>query len=86
MVKAVVKIELKEAKTKGFKTILGNLKVDGKALIVVDTLDKNVKRSSRNIQGVSLKEGRNINARDVLLNGYIVIEKDAFEKLAERLK
>ena len=86
MVKAVVKIEVKEAKTKEFKAILDNLKVDGKTLIVVDAIDENVKRSSRNIKDVSLKEGRNINARDVLLNGHLLIEKEAFEKLAERLK
>jgi len=85
-VKPIVKIELKESKTKAFKTILKALKVEGKALVVVDSLSDEVKRSSRNIKGISLKEGRNINARDVLFNEFLLIEKEALEKLVERLK
>ncbi|MDP8258884.1 MAG: 50S ribosomal protein L4 [Candidatus Aadella gelida] len=86
MIKSVVKMETVEAKTKEFKSILNALKLDGKVLVVVETLSDNVKRSSRNIKGVSLKEGRNINARDVLLNEFLLIEKEALEKLVERLK
>ncbi|MGD2279154.1 MAG: 50S ribosomal protein L4 [Candidatus Omnitrophota bacterium] len=86
MIKPVVKIEVKEAKTKEFKTIMNKLKIEGKVLVVVDVMDEGVKRSSRNIREVSLKEGRNINAEDVMLNDYLVIEKEALEKLSERLK
>ena len=85
-VKAVVKIELKLAKTKQFKAIMDNLKVEGPILVVVNAITAEVERSARNIKGVYLKEGRNINARDVLLRDNLVIEKEAFEKLAERLK
>ena len=86
MIKPVVKIKLKESKTRAFKNVLSNLKVDGKTLVVVDNMSEQVCLSARNIKKVYLKEGRNINARDVLLNEYIVIEKEALEKLAERLK
>lgn len=85
-VKAVVKIELKQPKTKQFKAIMDNLKVEGPILVVVNAITAEVERSARNIKGVYLKEGRNINARDVLLRDNLVIEKEAFEKLAERLK
>lgn len=86
MIKPVVKIDLKEAKTKEFKAVLENLKVEGKALFVVDAPSDNLKLGARNIKLVSLREGQNINARDVLLNDMIVIEKEALEKLSERLK
>jgi large subunit ribosomal protein L4 len=87
MIKAVVKIELEEPKTKRFKAILDNLKVEeAKTLVVVDKISENIKRSSRNLKRVSLKESRNINAMDVLLNKCLVIEKEALEKLTERLK
>lgn len=86
MIKATVKIELKAPKTKESKAILENLKIAGKALVVVDAMTDDVKRSFRNLKGIMLKEGKNINARDVLLNETLVIEKEALEKLAERLK
>lgn len=86
MIKPVVKIELEDTKTKGFKSVLDSLKVEGKILVVVDEISENVKLSSRNLKRVSLKKGKDINARDVLVNEFLVIEKEAFEKLAERLK
>lgn len=85
-VKAVVKIELPQPKTKQFKAILDNLKLSGKILVIVDKLSPEVKRSSGNLKNVDLKEGRNINARDVLLKENLLIEKEAFQKLTERLK
>ena len=86
VIKPIVKIEVKEAKTREFKTIIEKLKLDGKILVVVDTISKDVKLSSRNLKQVSMKEARNINAEDVLLSDYLVIEKEALEKLTERLK
>ncbi|MFH1665614.1 MAG: 50S ribosomal protein L4 [Candidatus Omnitrophota bacterium] len=86
MVKSVVKIEVKEPKTKEFKAILDNLNMEGKTLVVVDTVSRNVKLASANLKNVRLMEGRNINARDILVHDSMVIEKEAFEKLVERLK
>jgi large subunit ribosomal protein L4 len=86
MIKATIKIELGKPRTKESVNILDNLKVEGKTLIVVDKMTSNVKLSFRNIDNVDLKEGRNINARDILLNDFLVIEKEALEKLVERLK
>ncbi|MFQ5952932.1 MAG: 50S ribosomal protein L4 [Candidatus Omnitrophota bacterium] len=86
MIKPIVKIEVKEPKTKEFRTIMEKLKIEGKALVIVDKLNENVKRSSRNLKQVSLKEARNINANDVMSNDYLIIEKEALEKLSERLK
>ena len=86
MIKAVVKIELAEPKAKVSRGILDKLNVGKKTLVIVDVLSDNVKLSFRNLSGIRLMEGRNLNARDVLLHDHIVIEKEAFEKLIERLR
>ncbi len=85
-IKPVVPIELEEVKTRAFKSILDNLKIEGKTLVVIDKVNREVGYSSQNLKEITLKEGRNINARDVLLNENLVIEKDALVKLMERLK
>ncbi len=86
MIKPVVKLEMENPRTKTFKGMLEKLKTQGKTLVVVDTISDAVKLSSRNLKEVSLKEGKNVNARDVLINECVVIEKEALEKMAERLK
>jgi large subunit ribosomal protein L4 len=86
MLKLIVTIELAEPKTKEFKAIMDNLELSKKTLVVVKEITDNVKRASGNIGQISLKESRNINARDVLLSECLLIEKDAFENLVERLK
>lgn len=86
LIKPVVKIEFSEPKTKEAKCVLENLKTDGKILLVVTDMSRNTKLSFRNLKKVSLKEARNINARDILLNDCLVIEKEAFEKLVERVR
>lgn len=85
MIKPVVKLEVSEGKTKDFRSILDKLKVDGKTLVVVDGLDIKVKRSSGNLKGVTVKEASDINAMDVLLNGCLLIEKEAIESITKRL-
>ena len=71
---------------RSFNAILKNLKVEGRTLVIVDERSEEVKRSASNLKQISLKEGRSINARDVLLNDNLLIEKEALEKLSERLK
>jgi large subunit ribosomal protein L4 len=86
-IKPIVKLELKEAKTKVFKAFLAGLKLEaGKTLVVVDSPSENVKLSARNLAGVTLKNAASVNARDILLNDNLVIEKEALEKLAERVQ
>ena len=85
-VKAVVKIELEKPRTKDFRKILESLKTEGSTLVVVGGLNGNVALSARNLKKVCLREEKDLNVRDVLLNDNLVIEKEAFEKLAERLR
>lgn len=85
-VKFVDELEVEKPKTKEFKTILKSLKIDGKVLVVVSEISENIKRASSNLSHVSLKEARNINAQDILLNEYIVVEQEAFSIIIERVK
>ncbi|MFH1797849.1 MAG: 50S ribosomal protein L4 [Candidatus Omnitrophota bacterium] len=86
LIKPVVKIEMDAIKTKKAEEILDKLKVKGKILLVVDTMNLNTRCSFQNIKNISLMEGRNINVRDVLLNEWLVIEKEALEKLSDRVR
>ncbi len=84
--KAVVKIELKEAKTKLFKDTLDKLNINKPTLVVVNGLSESVRRASRNLPEIVMMDVKNINARQVLLKECLLIEKDALLNLVERLK
>jgi large subunit ribosomal protein L4 len=86
LIKPTVKMEIKEAKTRVFVAMMKKLKAGGKTLVVVDKAEEDIRRASRNLEKFTLKEGRNLNARDVLLHENILIEKEALEKIAERLR
>ena len=83
--KVVVVDELKmdAAKTKEFVKVLGNLKVDGKALVVMGETDKNVVLSARNIPAVKTTEAATINVYDVMNAQTVILTKDAVAKLEE---
>ena len=72
-------------KTKEFKGILNNLKVDRKALVVTANYEDNVALSARNIPGVKFVAADGINVRDVLVYDKLIITKDAVEKVQEVL-
>jgi len=72
-------------KTKEFASILKNLKVDRKALIVTSTFEDNVALSSRNIPGVKFVTAEGINVLDVVIYDKLIITKDAVEKVEEVL-
>ena len=77
-------LEISEAKTKKFKAIVDALKLKGKSLFVLETIDDKVKIASRNLQEVSVKNYRDFNTIDVLKCDNIVISKAAIKKLPER--
>ncbi|MEK3883807.1 50S ribosomal protein L4 [Paenibacillus sp. PL2-23] len=72
-------------KTKEFKGILNNLKVDRKALVVTASYEDNVALSARNIPGVKFVAADGINVRDVLVYDKLIITKEAVEKVQEVL-
>ena len=79
----VDKLELKEIKTKSMVNALSALKVEGKTLIVVPEVNKNVLMSSRNIEGVKTITANNINVFDLLKYNNLILPVDTVKKLEE---
>lgn len=80
------KIKIDKPKTKLFVSILDNLKVNGKTLLMLDKADSDILRSSHNISRVSVKQASDSNAYDILTNQKLIITKVALEILTQRIK
>ncbi len=76
-------IKLDEIKTKAVCTMLKNLKVNTKALIVTNEKNDNVVKSANNIQGVATTFMGSLNVYDILKYDVMVISKDAVSKIEE---
>lgn len=72
-------------KTKEFATILSNLQVGRKALVVAPSYDDNVALSARNIPGVKFVAADGINVLDVMSYDQLIITKEAVQKVEEVL-
>ena len=76
-------LSLESNKTKEMKTILSNLKLENKTLIVVNELDENVILSSRNLNNVILLEVSEINVLDIVSADMLVVTVDALKAIEE---
>ena len=79
----VDKIPFTEIKTKNMTQALSNLKVEGKALILLPEKDENVQKSARNIEGVKTTLVNTINVYDLLKYTKLVMTVDTIKKLEE---
>ncbi|MGE5372736.1 MAG: 50S ribosomal protein L4 [Solirubrobacterales bacterium] len=79
----VDQLSFDEPKTKQMAEVLGNLKVDGKALVVTADGNANVVKSARNIPGVKPVRADFINVYDLMAHDKLVITKDAVVKVEE---
>ena len=79
----VDKISFEEIKTKNMVTALNNLKVEGKALIMLPEKNENVQKSARNIEGVKTTLVNTINVYDLLKYNNLVVTLDTVKKLEE---
>ena len=79
----VDKLEVKEPKTKVMAKALTDLKVEGKALIILADKNENVLLSSRNIEGVKTIALNTINVFDLLNCNKLVLPLDTVKKLEE---
>ena len=75
-------LKLDEIKTKKFKQVMDNLKVE-KAMVVIGEQDANVIRSAKNLPTISTAVAENINVYDILKGDTLVITKDAVAKIEE---
>ena len=74
-------LPLKEIKTKEMVKALSNLKVEGKALIMLPEKNENVQKSARNIEGVKTTLVGTINVYDLLKYNKLVLTLDTVKKL-----
>ncbi len=81
----VVVDELKfdEIKTKNFKNVLDNLKINSKSLVVLNDNDQNVVMSARNIPTVKTALTNTINVYDVLNAKTLVLTQEAVKTIEE---
>lgn len=70
-------------KTKEMIRVLGNLKIDKTALIVIGGKNTNVELSARNLAGIKMAFVNTINVYDILKHEKFVITRDAVEKVQE---
>ena len=77
------KIELPEVKTKLMSKSLQDLKIEGKALIILSERNENVYLSSRNIDGIKTITVNTINVFDLLKYNKLILSVDTVKKLEE---
>ena len=82
----VDKLQVDKPKTKEMAAMLQALKIEGKALMVVEKMTDALKLSCRNIPGLSLRRGQEVNVYDLLRHTKVVIEQAAFAGLCESFK
>ncbi len=75
-------LKLEEIKTKRFQEVLDAFKVD-KAIVILDSLDKNAILSARNIPDVITAQVNTINTYDIMKYNTVIATKAAVEKLEE---
>ncbi len=78
--------EFAAPKTKEFKTLQKNLKIDGrKLLLVLPSVNKNVYLSARNIQEVEVMTASALNTYKVMNANVLVVTEDALKQVDETL-
>ena len=75
-------LKLEEIKTKSFQAMLDALKV-AKALVVLDSVDKNVILSARNIPGVKTTQVNTLNTYDVMKYDTVIAAEGAVKMIEE---
>jgi large subunit ribosomal protein L4 len=78
------RFDLEEIKTKRFVEVMKNLKTDN-ALIVTDTANEPLERSSRNVPDVKVLRMEGLNVYDILKFKHLVLLESALKKIEERL-
>ena len=76
-------LPLKDIKTKEMVKTLSNLKVEGKALIMLPEKNEQVQKSARNINGVKTTLVETVNVYDLLKYNKLVLTLDTVKKLEE---
>jgi large subunit ribosomal protein L4 len=84
-IRIVESCSVDEPKTKDFVKVLQTLEVSGRVLVVVENLDRNLTLASRNVSGVEVVTGANVNAYQLARYPQVIVTKGALEQVAQRL-
>jgi large subunit ribosomal protein L4 len=76
-------LKMDEFKTKTMIKMLESLKVDRKALMVLDTADRKIIKSAANIPGVKTTQVNTLCVYDILNHDKLIVVKDAVAKIEE---
>lgn len=82
----VDELKLEAPKTREFTAVLGALKLSGKALVVLDGENPNVRLAARNVTDVELAQAAELNTYQVLHHPKLLFTRTAFAKVEQRLK
>lgn len=77
----VTQVAFDAPKTKSMVALLKALGLDGTVVIATDGLKPNVHLAARNIPGVTVVPGAELNARTALVHKHLVLEQAVFERL-----
>lgn len=81
----VDKMEFDSHRTKDFRSAVGGLGIEGKALFVDSRDNENVARASRNVRQWKLVDALKINVYDVLNHETVVLSQGALSRVVEIL-
>lgn len=76
-------LNLAEPKTKLVSTLLENLGIQEKALVLIKAENKNLTMAARNIPSVKVLRMENINVYDLLKYAYLITTQDALNSMQE---
>jgi len=78
------KFDLEKVRTKGFTSVLDNLKVK-KALIVTENVNENLELSSRNVPGIKVMRYEGLNVYDILKYEKLILLETSIKGIEGRL-
>jgi large subunit ribosomal protein L4 len=79
-------IKISSPKTKEVADIVKSLKVKGKSLFVLDSIDSTLIKGCSNLKNVSTAFVDNVNPYDLMVSKNVIFTKKSVKKLEERYK
>jgi large subunit ribosomal protein L4 len=85
LLKILDRLEVPEPKTKLMLSLLRDLAIEKRVLILLSGPNREVQLAARNLPDVKVLPVEGLNVRDLLHYEYLLCSRDAVEKLQERL-
>ena len=79
-------VSVPSGKTRDFAKILGDVKVQGRVLVVLDGADAKTLLAGRNLDRVTLSRASDVNALDIMNHKALLVTKTALQMLLKRVQ